>query len=159
MSSKEFAKNPWIRTGFLLYGILGASWVLDVGASYGRFRSTRWDVVFGFASGTLLAVFLIAYFVYHSLRTRWLRIRARLGARTRVLGLATGVVVYAITFLLALALLVLVLLQMLGLADPDRPLPIWAVATLLGLLISASIILGLQLPFIDRSVPDIRAAT
>jgi hypothetical protein len=153
-SSKEFSKNPWIWAGFLLHALLGSSWVFDLGVSYGSFRSTRWYVVFGLASGSVLGVFLIAFVVQRSLQIPWLRMRTRLGARTRLLGLGAGVVAYAITFLFALFLIGLVFFQLVGLANPDMPLPIWADAIVVGLLISTSNILGSQLPFTDHAVPD-----
>jgi len=84
---------------------------------------------------------------------------ARLGQRTRILGLAAGVVAYAMMYLSALVLLVVVVFQMIGVANPDLPLPISAFAILLGLLVSTSILLGSQLPVVEHSVPDYKPVT
>src|SRR5207247_7859430 len=95
-----------------------------------------------------------AALLQRSLQRSWLGIKARPGKRTKISGLAAGVVTYAVTYVFALVVLVLVFFQMIGVANADMPLPIWASAILFGLLLASSIILGSRLPFVEHPVPD-----
>src|SRR2546426_1456266 len=158
-SKDKFRINSWARAGLLPWILLGLSYGFDTGVSYGSFRITRWPVVFGLATGSLVGVVLITALLQRPFQRRWLRMRARLGQRTRILGLAAGVVADAMMYLFALVLLVLVGFQMNGGAKPDLTLPISAIAILLGLLVSTSILLGSQLPVVEHSVPDYKPVT
>src|SRR2546421_7741201 len=127
-SKDKFRINSWARAGLLPWILLGLSYGFDTGVSYGSFRITRWPVVFGLATGSLVGVVLIAALVQRPFRGRLLRMRAHLGERTRILGLAAGVAAYAIIDLSALGLLVVVVLHMVGVANSHAALPLWAFA-------------------------------
>ena len=150
----KFRSNPWVWAGFLPWILLGLSYGFDSGFSYGSFSTTRWPIVIGLASGSFLGSLSIAALLQRRLQKSRLGVRPRPDRRTKILGLAAGVVTYAVTYVFALVMLVLVFFQMIGVANPDMPLPIWASAIVFGLLIAISIILGSRLPFVEHPVPD-----
>jgi len=150
----KFRSNPWVWAGFLPWILLGLSYGFDSGFSYGSFSTTRWPIVIGLASGSFLGSLSIAALLRRRLQKSRLGARPRPDRRSKILGLAAGVVTYAVTYVFALVVLVLVFFQMIGVANPDMPLPIWASAIAFGLLVAISIILGSQLPFVVHSVPD-----
>src|SRR2546430_6830366 len=117
-SKDKFRINSWARAGLLPWILLGLSYGFDTGVSYGSFRITRWPVVFGLATGSLVGVVLIAALVQRPFRGRLLRMRAHLGERTRILGLAAGVGADAIMFPSPPVFLVVVGFPLIGAASP-----------------------------------------
>jgi len=139
--------NPWVRAGFVLFGAVSlALFLFDVGLSWGNFPGTRGYIVFIILAAGLNSILVAGFLLEKGLARLLAPKRIGPSVRIRPLGAALGIVLYGILFLSAILLAFLVLLQSLGVTDPNSPLPLIGNAFLVGALIAICIRVGLGLP-------------
>jgi uncharacterized membrane protein len=147
--------NPWVLAAFaLLVALTLFVWLFDSGRPNGPYASTGWGVVYALAWVPAVGELAIAYIADRFLRGRAPKRAGRTTGPIRALATAAGVLGYVVLFLAALSTAVVIFFQSRGVLNPDTPLPLWELSVLFGLLMGTCILLGSQLPSVDRSVPE-----
>jgi hypothetical protein len=131
-------------------------WLFDSGRPNGPYASTAWELVYALVGVPAVGELVIASVVDRFLRGRAPRRGKRATGLIRAVATAAGVLGYAMLFLAAIPIALVIFFQSRGILNPDAPLPLWELSVLFGLLVGTCILLGLQLPSVDRSVPDHR---
>jgi hypothetical protein len=137
----------WVALGWFV-------WAFDSGQANGAYASTGWELIWAFVSVPAVGELVVAYVADRFLRGRAPKRGKQMAGPIRTLATAAGVLGYAILFLAAIPIAIIIFFQSRGVLNPDAPFPLWELSVLLGLLLGTCILLGSQLPSGDRFLPD-----
>ena len=162
MASPGYAPrlNSWVTAAFaLLFGLTSLVWLfgpslIDQGAPLGPYAGTAWELVYAWVTLPTVGELVIAYIADRLVRERGRKKAKRAPGLLGALATAAGVLGYAILFVAAIPIAAVIFFQSLGMLNPDAPIALWMLSVLFGLLVGACILLGSQLPSVDRSLPE-----
>lgn len=147
--------SPWVLAAIALWIATGwFVWAFDWGNPNGPYASSGWELIWTLVSVAAAGELVTAYVVDRFLRLRAPKRGKVTSGPIRAAATAAGVLGYAILFLTAIPIAVVIFFQSRGVLNPDTPLPLWELSILFGLLIGTCILLGSQLPSVDRSLPE-----
>ena len=162
MASPRYAPrlNSWVTAAFaLLFGLTFLVWLLgpsliDQGAPLGPYAGTAWELVYAWVTLPAVGELVIAYIADRLVRERVRKKAKRAPGLLGALATAAGVLGYAVLFVAAIPIAAVIFFQSLGMLNPDAPIALWELSVLFGLLVGACILLGSQLPSVNRSLPE-----